>query len=261
MRDKNVAGILALFLGGFGVHRFYLGQVGLGFFYLIFCWFPLTWIVGLIDAIAFFAMDIDNFNIKYNKHYYKAAPRGQGEPFGERKYAYDRHMRRHEVREERPTKQRQSVAPTRNNEQEKAAGIRKFKDYDYEGAIVDFEKALKINPKDVAVHFNMACTYSLLENVDKAFYHLDKAVDLGFNDFKRIREHDALAYLRIQPQFEEFEKNGFRLERKLETVLQEEALDLNNEDLLRQLKKLGELREKGLLTEEEFAAQKKKLLG
>jgi len=31
--------------------------------------------------------------------------------------------------------------------------------------------------------------------------------------------------------------------------------------LLEQLKQLGELREKGLLTEEEFAIQKKRLLG
>ncbi len=265
MKDKNIAGILALFLGGFGIHRFYLGQTGLGFFYLIFCWFPLMWIIGLIDAIAFFAMDPDNFNIKYNKRFYETAPRGKGKTDFDRdkKYAYDRHMRRQEVRRERRDDrqpQRRQPAPTRNNEQEKASGIRKFKDYDYEGAISDFEKALKIDPKDVAVHFNLACTYSLMEKVDKAFYHLDKAVDLGFSDFKRIKEHDALAYLRIQPEFEEFEKNGFRLTRQLEQP-QEDLLQLNNEDLLQQLQKLGDLREKGLLTEEEFATQKKKLLG
>ena len=36
MKDKNVAAILAFFLGGLGVHRFYLNQIGLGFVYLIF---------------------------------------------------------------------------------------------------------------------------------------------------------------------------------------------------------------------------------
>ncbi len=268
MRDKNIAGILALFLGGFGVHRFYLGQAGLGFFYLIFCWFPLMWIIGLIDAIAFFAMDTDNFNIKYNKNYYRTTRREDRKTdFNrDRKYYYDRNMRRREERQERRDRRqdRRSVPQSvRSNEQEKSSGIRKFKDYDYEGAIADFEKALKIDPKDVAVHFNLACTQSLMENVEKSLYHLDKAVEFGFNDFKRIKEHDALAYLRVQPEFEEFEKNGFRLAQQPEQLEAppEEVLDLNSQDLLQQLQRLGELREKGLLTEEEFTAQKKKLLG
>ena len=33
-RQKGVAVVLALFLGGFGVHRFYLGQIGMGVVYL-----------------------------------------------------------------------------------------------------------------------------------------------------------------------------------------------------------------------------------
>ena len=122
----------------------------------------------------------------------------------------------------------------------------------------------------MAVHFNIACAYSLNEQVDKAFYHLDRAVALGFNDFKRIKEHDALAYIRIQDQFDEFEQNGFRLIKQLDAPkenLLDTPLELSDNasanesaDLLEQLQKLGELREKGLLTEEEFAAQKKRLL-
>lgn len=271
MKDKNIAGILALFLGGFGVHRFYLGQTGLGVFYLIFCWFPLMWIIGLVDAIVFFAMDKENFDIKYNKHFYKLSRRGdtdyerkQEKP----KYYYDKNMRRRREREERRAYRQDQRRPNAkpappSNEEEKASGIRKFKDYDYEGAIADFKKALKINPKDVAVHFNMACTYSLTENTEKSLYHLDKAVSYGFDDFQKIKEHDALAYLRVQPEFEEFEKNEFRLVQSLEAPKPEaeEVLELDSEDLLEQLQRLGDLREKGLLTEEEFAAQKRKLLG
>lgn len=288
MKEKNVAGILALFLGIFGVHRFYLGQTGLGIFYLIFCWaFPLIWILGLIDAIVFFSMDKEAFDLKYNRDYYQLNRRKPDTDFDRhQKYREERERRRrdreyrHREREEqRPQshpKQFQHRRPRPQAQPKanpyKSSGIRKYKEYDYDGAIEDFKKALDINAKDVAVHFNIACAYSLNENVEKALYHLDKAVGLGFNDFKRIKDHDALAFVRIQDQFEEFERNGFRLLPQLEapkedllsTLSQPEPqaseIETGSVDLLEQLRKLGELREKGLLTEEEFTAQKKRLL-
>lgn len=273
MKDKNVAGILALFLGGFGVHRFYLGQVGLGFFYLIFFWFPLMWIISLIDAIVFFSTDKDHFDTKYNKKFIEVTRRAQPD-FEREKPHYDRNMRRSDRREYRETRRPTNAPSRQDNTELKNSGIRKFRDYDYDGAIEDFQKALAMDARDVAVHFNLACAYSLNEQPEQGFFHLDRAVELGFNDFKRIKEHDALAYLRIQPAFEEFEKNGFQLQKQPEKVvattpeikvaLPEEAetvLELGGGDLLEQLKRLGDYREKGLLTEEEFAAQKKKLLG
>ncbi len=142
----------------------------------------------------------------------------------------------------------------------KKSGITKFKEYDYKGAIEDFEKALTIEPNDNAIHFNLAAAYSLDENVDKAYFHLDKAIANGFKDFDKISSHDALAYLRIQPSYEAFKANGFRLggggagPKKTQVV---EGIDAN---LLEQLNRLQELREKGVLTEEEFVTQKKKIL-
>ena len=270
MKDKSVAGILALFLGGFGVHRFYLEQTGLGIFYLIFCWFPVMWIVGWIDAIVFLSMDKENFDYKYNR--YPAYRRDRQTDFERKNYRryennrYDRREERREYRQEtrRPEPRRNTIRETptpRRNNPFKLSGIKKYKEYDYDEAIEDFKKALEIEPKDIAVHFNLACSYSLNENAERAFYHLDKAVEYGFNDFKRIKEHDALAFLRIQDEFEDFEKNGFRTIPKLEAAAPEQDLLSTDINLLDQLKKLGELRDKGLLTEEEFSVQKKKLLG
>ena len=37
-KSKAIAIILALFLGGIGIHKFYLGQAGQGILYLLFCW-------------------------------------------------------------------------------------------------------------------------------------------------------------------------------------------------------------------------------
>ena len=73
MKNKNIAGLLALFFGALGIHRFYLGQTGLGILYIFL--FVLSPIIAFIDAIVFFSMDKENFNIKYNKEYYKAVRR------------------------------------------------------------------------------------------------------------------------------------------------------------------------------------------
>ena len=71
---------------------------------------------------------------------------------------------------------------------------------------------MEINPKDISLHFNLACAYSLTEQVDKAYMHIDRAVSLGFNDFEKLKTHDDLAFVRIQDRFEAFQKNGYRLE-------------------------------------------------
>ncbi|WP_064468002.1 TM2 domain-containing protein [Lederbergia galactosidilytica] len=51
MKNKVVAGLLGIFLGGFGVHKFYLGQIGLGVVYLLFCWTTIPGIIGFIEGI------------------------------------------------------------------------------------------------------------------------------------------------------------------------------------------------------------------
>ena len=49
-RDEIVGILLALFLGGFGIHHFYLRRTGLGILYLCFCWTPIPWILGFIEC-------------------------------------------------------------------------------------------------------------------------------------------------------------------------------------------------------------------
>jgi hypothetical protein len=52
-KNKVVAGVLALFLGGLGIHRFYLGQWW-GLFYLLFCWTFIPSLIAFVEAIVFF---------------------------------------------------------------------------------------------------------------------------------------------------------------------------------------------------------------
>ena len=287
MKDKNGAGILAFFFGIFGVHRFYLGQTGLGIVYLVFFWTSIPALIGLIDAIVLFSMDPDDFDMKYNRRRLFPDHRRYDTDFSRderRHYRSEqrdlRRQRRIDRRRQQKPQQRRPAPPkvpvpkpSRIHNPFKKSGIQKYKEYDYEGAIEDFKKALAINQTDVAVHFNLACSYSLNEEKENAFFHLSKAVEYGFVDFKKIQEHDALAYLRIQDEFDIFKKNGYRLNvapttpepqpdqkpEQEEKPPKEDLLDQSN-NLLEQIKRLGELREKGLLTNEEFEAQKRKLL-
>ena len=49
-KNPTTAVLLAVFLGSFGAHKFYMGKVGWGIVYLLFCWTWIPGIVGLIEA-------------------------------------------------------------------------------------------------------------------------------------------------------------------------------------------------------------------
>ncbi|MBX7081647.1 MAG: NINE protein [Nannocystaceae bacterium] len=66
MKDKSTAAILALFMGGLGVHKFYLGRIGAGLVYLVFSLTFIPAILGLIDFFILALMDPDEFNRRYN---------------------------------------------------------------------------------------------------------------------------------------------------------------------------------------------------
>ncbi len=256
MRNKTTAGLFALFLGWAGIHRFYLGQVGLGIFYFFMMFFGVSFVLGLIDAIMFFMMDEQQFNAKYNSKDYQGrdsngAQRKQYGPPPTPRDRVQQHPRN-------PQSNREIQNPYKIN------GIKKYKEFDLEGAIEDFKKGLEIHPKDISLHFNIACAYSLTEQVDKAYAHLDKAVGFGFTDFEKIKTHDDLAYVRIQERFEDFQNNGYRM--KTGTLSESETPEIPREKgvpqddvLLAQLKRLAELRDRGLLSEQEFIIEKKKL--
>lgn len=65
-KDKTLTAILALLLGGLGIHRFYLGQTLLGFLYLIFFWTFIPAFIAFIDFLAFLFMSQHKFDLKYS---------------------------------------------------------------------------------------------------------------------------------------------------------------------------------------------------
>lgn len=262
MKEKYVAAFLAFAFGIFGVHRFYLGNRGLGIAHLLLFFItvgisaaaeaPIVLIpalLGFIDFVLLAAMPREEFDRKYNAAYLHS--------------------------ENIPV--RFSRAPERSDRQTlrslKAEGIQLFREYRYAEAIDAFEEALELAPRDPSLHFNLACCFAELENSAAAFGHLEDAFANGFDQPHKLREHRALAWLRKQPLFEVFIANGYRMKpAALPSPKPADLLDAKpasaaapespkSLDLLEQIAQLGELREKGILDEMEFAEQKKRILG
>ena len=59
VKSKVTGGILALLVGGLGVHKFYCGDIGLGIVYLLFCWTFITAFVAFIAGIIFLTCSTD----------------------------------------------------------------------------------------------------------------------------------------------------------------------------------------------------------
>ena len=66
VKSKVAAGILAIFFGGLGVHKFYLGKVGMGILYLCFCWTYIPALVGFIEGIIYLCSNDENFQLKHH---------------------------------------------------------------------------------------------------------------------------------------------------------------------------------------------------
>jgi TM2 domain-containing membrane protein YozV len=64
-KSKGVAILLALLLGGFGAHKFYLGRPIWGVLYLIFCWTFIPALIAIFEAINYAFMSRYTFERRY----------------------------------------------------------------------------------------------------------------------------------------------------------------------------------------------------
>lgn len=64
-KNKTTAALLALFLGGIGIHKLYLKR-GNWWLYLIFCWTLIPALIAFIEAVQLFMMSEADFDRQYN---------------------------------------------------------------------------------------------------------------------------------------------------------------------------------------------------
>ena len=69
-----------------------------------------------------------------------------------------------------------------------------------DGLKVD-RRIVDLRPRDALAHYNLACSLSLLKKVDPALRALRKAIELGYCDFRYLREDTDLDAVRKDPRF------------------------------------------------------------
>lgn len=248
-KSKFVTAVLAFFGGWLGLHRFYLGDHQAGFVFIFLTVFlsaftiPVTTIMGVFEALRFFSMGQSEFDRKYNKHMTNT-------------YSQD-------YRKQRSGKREKTVRPPTNYKKRenpyKKTGFKKYDESDIEGAIDDLEEALKIDSTDKSIYFRLACAYSLMEEPQESLNYLNEAIRQGYKDFNTINSIDDLAFLRISPMFQAYKAQGYSANPQAQIASPRKKDLLQDDLLLSQLKKLAELRERGLLSETDYQIEKQKL--
>ena len=64
-KEKIIYGILAILLGAFGIHKFYMGHVKNGIFYLLLSCIGIGGILGIITGIMALIQTDEEFHQKY----------------------------------------------------------------------------------------------------------------------------------------------------------------------------------------------------
>ena len=68
------------------------------------------------------------------------------------------------------------------------------------------ERLSRLEPGNPLVFYNLACSYSLTGQVDQAAASLDKALSLGYRDFRWLASDPDLRTLRSHPLYQNIEK-------------------------------------------------------
>ena len=75
------------------------------------------------------------------------------------------------------------------------------------------ERLARLEPGNPLVFYNLACSYSLTEEFDRAILALTHAIELGYRDFKWLAKDPDLKKLRTHPTFLELKEKIRRLKK------------------------------------------------
>jgi len=76
-----------------------------------------------------------------------------------------------------------------------------------EGLAID-KRLVRLRPADALAHYNLACSYSLLKRIEMSLKTLRLAIQLGYSDFRYMKEDTDLESIRHDPRFRQLIKDG-----------------------------------------------------
>ena len=74
----------------------------------------------------------------------------------------------------------------------------------YPEAVSMMDRAIKIDPSDRVVHYNMACAYAIMGETDQALDYLEKMTKTGVKNMDWVKNDGDLDSLRDHPRFKKF---------------------------------------------------------
>ena len=66
----------------------------------------------------------------------------------------------------------------------------------FSGGLWVDRRLARLRPDDPTVHYNLACSYSILNQISRAIISLDRAIELGYRDFRWLTEDPDLENVR-----------------------------------------------------------------
>jgi len=73
----------------------------------------------------------------------------------------------------------------------------------YEKGLWVDQRLARLCPRDPVVFYNLACSYSLISELDEAFKALEKAVKLGYDDVQHLNTDPDLKNVRTDARYDE----------------------------------------------------------
>ena len=74
----------------------------------------------------------------------------------------------------------------------------------YEKGLAIDKKLTRMRPEDPTILYNLACSYSLVNNINQAYNVMKLAIDCGYDDFHHLEKDHDLANLLKDERFQSY---------------------------------------------------------
>ena len=86
-----------------------------------------------------------------------------------------------------------------------------FNNNNFDSCIKRYREAISLFPSNSIWHYNIACAYAKENDQDKVLFHLEKAVENGYENFEKIKSNPHFEELIKKEIFIEFICNGYKV--------------------------------------------------